>query len=149
MTQLATQPSSRSSTTASRRPPHGSGSTSATRGSAQVSVVRRGTAGPREWRSYRLRKAMGTAAVVAAMAGGSATSSAGAVRPVPYSAHSMVYTCCTPRELKERAFEGFRAAGRVAEACQNAMWLAFLYATYQANFSAAVVLVRVSSLTPG
>jgi DNA-binding CsgD family transcriptional regulator len=40
-------------------------------------------------------------------------------------------------ELKERAFEGFRAAGRVAEAADNASWLAFLYATYHANFSAA------------
>jgi DNA-binding CsgD family transcriptional regulator len=41
-------------------------------------------------------------------------------------------------ELKERAFEGFRAAGRVAEACDMAMWLAFLYASRHANFSAAL-----------
>lgn len=40
--------------------------------------------------------------------------------------------------LKERAFEAFRAAGRPADASSNAMWLAFLYATYEGNFSAAL-----------
>lgn len=41
-------------------------------------------------------------------------------------------------ELKERAFDAFRDAGRVAEACDMAMWLAFLYASRHANFSAAL-----------
>ena len=40
-------------------------------------------------------------------------------------------------ELKERAFEGFRAAGRMAEAADNASWLAFLHGTYHGNLSAA------------
>ena len=111
MTRLATQPSSRTSTTAGRRRPYGSGSTTATRGSAQVSVVRRRTGGSREPRRYRLRKAIATATIVAAMTGGSSTSTAGAVGPAPYSAHSMVYTCCTPRELKERAFAEAQAMG--------------------------------------
>jgi hypothetical protein len=111
MTRLATQPSSRTSTTAGRRRPYGSGSTTATRGSAQVSVVRRRTGGSREPRQYRLRKAIATATIVAAMTGGSSTSTAGAVGPAPYSAHSMVYTCCTPRELKERAFAEAQAMG--------------------------------------
>jgi hypothetical protein len=111
MTGLATQPSSRTSTTASRRRHHGSGSTTATRALAQASVVRRPTGGSGERRSYRVRKAVATATIVAAMAGGSSTSTARAVERAPYSAHSMVYTCCTPRELKERAFAEAKAMG--------------------------------------
>jgi len=111
MTPLATQPSSRTSIAASRRRPHGSGSTTSTRRSAQVSVMRNRTGGSHEGRRYRLRSAVGTAAVVAAMAGGSSTSTAGVVGPAPYSAHSMVYTCCTPRELKERSFAEAKAMG--------------------------------------
>ena len=73
--------------------------------------MRRRTGGSREPRRYRLRKAIATATIVAAMTGGSSTSTAGAVGPAPYSAHSMVYTCCTPRELKERAFAEAQAMG--------------------------------------
>jgi len=73
--------------------------------------VRRRTGGSREPRRYRLRKAIATATSVAAMTGGSSTSTATAVGPAPYSAHSMVYTCCTPRELKERAFAEAQAMG--------------------------------------
>ena len=111
MTRLATLPSSRTSTTAGGRRPDGSGSTTATRGSAPVRVVRRRPAGSGQWRRYRVRKAVATATVVAAVAGGSSTTTAGAVGPAPYSAHSMVYTCCTPVELKERAFAEAKAMG--------------------------------------
>jgi DNA-binding CsgD family transcriptional regulator/tetratricopeptide (TPR) repeat protein len=38
-------------------------------------------------------------------------------------------------ELKERAFELYQRAGRVAAASDNAMWLAFMYVTYHGNVS--------------
>jgi hypothetical protein len=41
----------------------------------------------------------------------SVPSEARAARPAPYSAHSMIYTCCTPYELKERMFSEARAMG--------------------------------------
>ncbi len=41
-------------------------------------------------------------------------------------------------ELKERAFELYKAAGEFAGAFDSAMWLTFMYATYHGNFSAAL-----------
>ena len=41
-------------------------------------------------------------------------------------------------ELKERAFDVYRAAGAFAGAFDSAMWLTFMYATYSGNFSAAL-----------
>ncbi len=41
-------------------------------------------------------------------------------------------------ELEERAFELFRSAGQVESASRSAYWLAFMYATYAGNFSAAM-----------
>ena len=41
-------------------------------------------------------------------------------------------------ELRERAFDLYRAAGRLEEASDSANWLTFMYATYQVNFSAAL-----------
>src|SRR5215208_2024357 len=41
-------------------------------------------------------------------------------------------------ELKERAFDLYKAAGRVADASDVAFWLTFMYATYHGNLSAAL-----------
>jgi DNA-binding NarL/FixJ family response regulator len=41
-------------------------------------------------------------------------------------------------ELRERAFDSYRAAGRFARASGDAIWLAFMHATYHGNFSAAL-----------
>jgi DNA-binding CsgD family transcriptional regulator len=41
-------------------------------------------------------------------------------------------------ELRERAFDLYKAAGRLAPASDSASWLTFMYATYQGNFSAAL-----------
>jgi DNA-binding CsgD family transcriptional regulator len=41
-------------------------------------------------------------------------------------------------ELKERAFELYRRAGRRAEASDIASWVTFMYATYHGNFSVAL-----------
>ena len=41
-------------------------------------------------------------------------------------------------ELKERAFELYRRAAQFAPALDSASWLAFMYATYHGNFSAAL-----------
>ena len=40
-------------------------------------------------------------------------------------------------ELRERAFELYKAAGQFARASDSAIWLTFMYATYHGNFSAA------------
>ena len=96
MTWLATQQSSNATGTSSRRP----GSASPTRGSAHVHVGRR-----------RVRKIVLTAAAVAAVASGGSTATSEASAPAPYSAHSMVYTCCTPSELKQRTFSEAKAMG--------------------------------------
>src|SRR5829696_5518436 len=41
-------------------------------------------------------------------------------------------------ELRERAFDLYKAAGQLAGASDSASWLAFMYATYHGNFSAAL-----------
>src|SRR5688500_12664992 len=41
-------------------------------------------------------------------------------------------------ELKERAFAACRRAGLLEAASDNAIWLAFMHATYHGNFSAAL-----------
>src|SRR5215212_8286911 len=41
-------------------------------------------------------------------------------------------------ELRERAFDLYKAGGQLAGASDSASWLAFMYATYQANYSAAL-----------
>jgi DNA-binding NarL/FixJ family response regulator len=41
-------------------------------------------------------------------------------------------------EFRERAFDLYEAAGRVARASDSAIWLTFMYAAYQGNFSAAL-----------
>jgi DNA-binding CsgD family transcriptional regulator len=41
-------------------------------------------------------------------------------------------------ELRERAFDLYKAAGLLAGASDSASWLAFMYATYHGNFSAAL-----------
>ena len=41
-------------------------------------------------------------------------------------------------ELKERAFDLYKAAGELAGASDTAIWLTFMYATYYGNFSAAL-----------
>ncbi len=41
-------------------------------------------------------------------------------------------------ELRERAFDLFKAAGQVASASDSAIWLTFMYATYHGNLSAAL-----------
>ncbi len=41
-------------------------------------------------------------------------------------------------ELKERAFDLYKAAGELAGASDTAIWLTFMYATYCGNFSAAL-----------
>src|SRR5215216_655999 len=41
-------------------------------------------------------------------------------------------------ELRERAFDSYKAGGRLAGASDSASWLAFMYATYHGNFSAAL-----------
>src|SRR3954468_5444114 len=62
--------------------------------------------------SYRLRRALVAAGAVAAtLAAGSASTPAQAAAPAPYSAHAMVYTCCTPHALKERMFSEAKAMG--------------------------------------
>src|SRR4051812_48992133 len=38
-------------------------------------------------------------------------------------------------ELKERAFDLYKAAGQVAPASETAIWLTFMYATYSGNLS--------------
>ena len=46
------------------------------------------------------------------------------------------YECAI--ELRERAFELYKSAGRFAAASSDATWLAFLYANYHGNFSVAL-----------
>lgn len=41
-------------------------------------------------------------------------------------------------ELRERAFDLYKAAGQLARASDSASWLTFMYATYYGNFSAAL-----------
>ena len=41
-------------------------------------------------------------------------------------------------ELRERAFDLYKAAGELAGASESAIWLTFMYATYHGNFSAAL-----------
>jgi DNA-binding CsgD family transcriptional regulator len=41
-------------------------------------------------------------------------------------------------ELRERAFDLYKAAGEQARASDSAIWLTFMYATYHGNFSAAL-----------
>jgi len=41
-------------------------------------------------------------------------------------------------ELRERAFDLYKAAGQLARASDDAIWLTFMYATYHGNFSAAL-----------
>lgn len=41
-------------------------------------------------------------------------------------------------ELRERAFDLYRAAGQPARASDSAIWLTFMYVTYHGNFSAAL-----------
>src|SRR5215212_6243115 len=41
-------------------------------------------------------------------------------------------------ELRERAFDSYKAAGQLAGASDGAIWLTFMYATYHGNFSAAL-----------
>jgi DNA-binding CsgD family transcriptional regulator len=41
-------------------------------------------------------------------------------------------------ELRERAFDLYKAAGQLARASDSAIWLTFMYATYRGNFSAAL-----------
>jgi DNA-binding CsgD family transcriptional regulator len=41
-------------------------------------------------------------------------------------------------ELRERAFDLYKAAGHPARAAESAIWLTFMYATYHGNFSAAL-----------
>jgi DNA-binding CsgD family transcriptional regulator len=41
-------------------------------------------------------------------------------------------------ELRERAFDLYKAADQVARASDSAMWLTFMYVTYHGNFSAAL-----------
>ena len=41
-------------------------------------------------------------------------------------------------ELRERAFDLYKAAGELAGASDSAIWLTFMYATYYGNFSAAL-----------
>lgn len=41
-------------------------------------------------------------------------------------------------ELRERAFDLYKAAGQLARASDSAIWLTFMYATYHGNFSAAL-----------
>src|SRR5215211_8593215 len=41
-------------------------------------------------------------------------------------------------ELRQRAFDLYKAAGQLARASDSAMWLTFMYATYYGNFSAAL-----------
>src|SRR5829696_1589141 len=41
-------------------------------------------------------------------------------------------------ELRERAFDSYKAAGQLARASDCAIWLTFMYATYHGNFSAAL-----------
>src|SRR5215212_5325514 len=41
-------------------------------------------------------------------------------------------------ELRERAFDLYKAGGQFARASDSASWLAFMYATYHGNFSAAL-----------
>lgn len=48
---------------------------------------------------------------LATVVGGGAMSTAHAAAPAPYSAHSMVFTCCTPYELKQRMFSEAKAMG--------------------------------------
>jgi DNA-binding CsgD family transcriptional regulator len=40
-------------------------------------------------------------------------------------------------ELRERAFDLYKAAGQLERASDSAIWLTFMYATYHGNFSAA------------
>ncbi|MFL5868289.1 MAG: hypothetical protein ACJ766_14415, partial [Thermoleophilaceae bacterium] len=55
----------------------------------------------------------GTAAtlVVAALLGCSIAPASRAADPRPYSAHSMIYTCCTPPALEQRMFAEAKAMG--------------------------------------
>src|SRR5215204_6258183 len=41
-------------------------------------------------------------------------------------------------ELRERAFDLYKAAGQLERASVDAIWLTFMYATYYGNFSAAL-----------
>src|SRR5215218_10860493 len=41
-------------------------------------------------------------------------------------------------ELRERAFDLYKAAGQLARASDSAIWLTFMYAAYHGNFSAAL-----------
>ena len=41
-------------------------------------------------------------------------------------------------ELRQRAFELYKAAGHLGRASDSAIWLTFMYATYHGNFSAAL-----------
>jgi DNA-binding CsgD family transcriptional regulator len=41
-------------------------------------------------------------------------------------------------ELRERAFDLYKAAGQLERASEDAIWLTFMYATYHGNFSAAL-----------
>ena len=41
-------------------------------------------------------------------------------------------------ELRERAFDLYKAAGQLARASDSAIWLTFMYVTYHGNFSAAL-----------
>src|SRR4051812_26555991 len=54
--------------------------------------------------SYRVRRAIVSVAIAATIAGGGSATSAQAAGPAPYSAHAMLYTCCTPYALKDRLF---------------------------------------------
>src|SRR5918994_1528294 len=49
-------------------------------------------------------------------------------------------------ELRERAFDLYKAAGQLARASDSASWLTFMYATYHGNFSAALGWPRPRSL---
>src|SRR4051794_21748309 len=62
--------------------------------------------------SYRFRRAVvAVGAVAATLAASGWGTSARAAAPAPYSAHAMVYTCCTPHRLKERMFAEAKAMG--------------------------------------
>jgi hypothetical protein len=118
MTGLATHSSGRTTTTSSARQRRASAC--ATAPASRVGFDRSRSPHLRLWgsragsdtarvrSSYRLPGALAVAATVATLASGS-TSTSHAAGPSPYSAHSMVYTCCTPRALKERMFSEAKA----------------------------------------
>lgn len=59
--------------------------------------------------SYRVRRAIVSLAIAATIAGSGSATSAEAAGPAPYSAHAMLYTCCTPHALKDRLFSEAKA----------------------------------------